>query len=104
MAKSALLKRLNRIRTQVKDKKYRPAFPDLKVEGSHDLSNNLKTKGAFKQDKLRDHLWRKGREEKPATVEEMERKAKRIRPKFGKGAYEYATDGDNQGEIRIYRK
>lgn len=104
MGKSALLKRLQKVRSRVREDKYRPAFPDLKVEGSHSLSNNLKTKGAFKQDKLKDHLWRRGQSEKPATVQEMEKKAKRVRMHHSKGAYQYATDGDNTGEIRIHRK
>lgn len=103
MAKSALLKRLERNRNRVREK-FKLTFPDLKVEEGHGLSNNLKSKGGFKQDKLRDHLWRKGRSEKTSTVKEMETKAKRVRMHHSKGAYQYATDGDNTGEIRIHRK
>lgn len=103
MAKSALLKRLERNRNRVSDK-FKLTFPDLKVEEGHGLSNNLKSKGGFKQDKLKDHLWRKGRQEKSTTVVEMEKKAKRVRMHHSKGNYMYATEGDNSGPLTIHRK
>lgn len=81
----------------------RANFPNLKVESKVSLSNTITT-GGYKRDKTTDHKWRKGSEEKPETIAEIEKKKSRIRPKFGKGAYDYASDGDNQGEITIYRK
>ena len=106
MRNAALQKRLAKIREkkrQPKDK-YNPGFPNLRAYvPPHELSNTIAL-GGFKKDKTTEHRWKKGSEEKPETIKEIAVKAKRIRPKFGKGAYEYATDGDNSGPVRIYQK
>ena len=90
---------------KAKVKRFRPAFPDLSCQNKpEDLSNNLHTSGGFKRDKVNDHRWRKGAEEKPDTIKEIVNKSKRIRPQFNKGGYMFATDGDNEGPLTIYRK
>jgi hypothetical protein len=81
----------------------RANFPNLKVESSVPLSNTITT-GGHKRDKTTDHKWKRGCEEKPETIAEIEAKKKRIRPLYGKGADQYATDGDNSGPIRVYQK
>lgn len=93
MARSALTKRLQacREKRQRGKDKYRVDFPALKGLEGHTLSNNLKAKGGYKQDKMRDHLWKKGRAEKTSTVTEMERKAKRVAIQTNKGNYSYIT-------------
>lgn len=86
-----------------KGPRVRANFPDLKVVSTTTLSNTLE-KGGHKRDLINQHKWKKGSEEKPETIKEIEAKSKRIRPKFNKGGYSYASDGDNEGDLTIYRK
>lgn len=65
-------------------------FPDLTEERAPVLSNALPERGGFRRDALV-HRWRRGAEEKPETIREIEAKKTRIAPLFNKGAYGYLT-------------
>lgn len=90
---------------KAKLKKLKVPFPNLTCrDEKHALSNNIELKGGYRKDLRTEHRWKRDRQESAATVKEIDNKAKRIRPHFNKGGYQYATDGDNMGEIRVYRK
>ena len=78
-------------------------FPTLSTYKGPELSNTIDGL-CPRKDKLFESRWKRGAAEKPETVKAMQEKAKRIRPKYSKGNYAYATDGDNEGELSIYRK
>lgn len=79
-------------------------FPDLtSYQQPHTLSDKIDGP-CPNHDKLYQHRYKKGKQEKPETVKEMEKKSRRIRPLYGKGAGQYATDGDNTGPIRVHQK
>lgn len=68
------------------------AFPDLTISTRRvaDLSNQIPSNG-FKRTND-DYKWRKGKEEKPETIAEAEKKKKRIAPAYNKGPVMYITD------------
>jgi hypothetical protein len=69
-------------------------MPNLKVEhGSNvgTLSNSIPSSG-FRRS-IDDYKWRRGAEESPGTIKEIERKKTRIAPAYNKGAVQYISDG-----------
>ena len=70
------------------------AFPDLKVQNSTALSNNLAVKGGFRHG-IMDNL----QNETPEVQEEILAKAKRIAPGWNKGGYIFITDDTNLSDL-----
>lgn len=60
------------------------------------LSNNLKVsyEGGTKKDPLA-YKWKRGREESPDTIRELEKKRMRVSPLYNKGGLQYITDAEN---------
>lgn len=69
-------------------------FPDLKVQISAKLSNNLAVTGGFKNS-IMDNL----KNETPEIQEAIIAKSKQIAPAFSKGAYQYITPGTDLTDI-----
>jgi hypothetical protein len=83
-----LLDKLGFKKLKKKDK-YKIPFPNLRVESSYNLSNEVSN--GFKKS-IDDYKWKKDKEESFQTIEEIERKKKRIAPAYSKGAMQYITD------------
>ena len=56
------------------------------------LSNTIPGGVAAKRDIRTDHKWKRDHEEKPETIEAIEKKAMRVAPAYNKGAVQYITD------------
>ena len=89
------MKKRHRVFKGVRDPNYKVnSFPSLKVDkpGLAPVSNTI-TSVTVTRDPL-EHKWKKGKEETPETVEEIERKAKRIGIAYNKGAYQYIDSAE----------
>ena len=69
-------------------------LPNLKVQNSSKLSNNLSVKGGFRNS-IMDNL----QNESPEIQDAIISKSKQIAPAYSKGAYQYITPGTDLTDI-----
>ena len=94
------LKDLERLRQKHKGKgRLRAAFPNLKEANAPVLSQTIAVaQTGFKRDPLA-YKWKKGAEETPETIREIQAKAKRVTSLFHKGGLQYIAPGTDATHI-----
>ncbi len=86
----------HRIFKGIRDKNFKVnSFPNLKVEKKNLApTSDTITNIVYARDPL-EFKWKKGKEESKETIEEIERKSKRVGIAYNKGAYQYIDSLEN---------